>query len=691
MLRVNKTTNVLKNQPHNPNVSDDTLTLPTLLHLMGIYINNHYITHEIFDTLKNFPFLMFDKKNDMELLYYKMGVTYGINLIKYKCDGQTKITGIISKIGVGSIHQYNYNQYICVTKIDVHSEKHRCIYDQKYRLISCTNKDSIWGGNDIIKKENPIVRQIIYTKHSIYYIIINSQGNPYRDFYRIKNLPDTNNVIIAEIIDFINNAKSVECIAYPNYSVSYCKYNVEHNQYEFHKIVKKNAVLIKHVILSTTDQFIWYDGFFESIGKSPLLIPKKTGDLYLSTLKTFGTTNYTFIHKLVDLDYDWIVPNINCHVNEQYIHINNKYKCGNCQLIMKTVKPKHGVLPKHGVKPIHFEKILKKNGSYFSYKQTPTFEMYNFNNNDLRIYLYNETNGHNYGEIFVNGCNHKYVNSQLVTNPQCQCSQTSLHILDYENVFSYLNRKNIRVKHYYDLVLKTQKKTLFYSKYEKKINITNDLLKSNLNYIDLISQSNDNHNVKEHSFLPSHKLLGIGDLIEKIYDICKQYIEDKNSKITVNINIKDGELNQTYIFENDGNSQTHVATLNDEVIHNKITTGWKICKTIDKRIALVQLSIPTDAIVIYAYKSNKYRTNKAYVEKIYGIEQNDASVGSANCCKYKTMGEYDQAWNHIHRIKILYEKGKNVEVSDFDQNAENCCSAGIHFCDTMEAAYSYIK
>ena len=690
MLKVNKPTQILKNRVCNPDILNHKFTPSMLLYLMKMCINNKYITEEIFDELKKFPFLVHEKKYGIELLYYKMDAKEGINIIKYNCNEQTKISGTISKIGIGSIHQYNYNQYICVTKINVDSEKSQYIYNQKYQLVSCICKDLNWGGNSIIKEANPTIGEIIFTDHSIYYIL-NNIGVLEKDFYKIKLLPNINNTIIAEIIDCVNNQKSMDCIKCPNYSICYCKYNMVDKQYEFHKIVKKNGMLTKHVILSTLNRFIW-TYHYPQTGYAPLLAPMQYGDMYVCVLKSFGTTNYTFIHKIVNLFNHMVIPNKDNNIFDQYMHINNKYKFKDRELIVKQVRSKKNMTN------ICIEKILRKGGSYFSFRGTNMFEVYNFENNHLKIYLYCGKSGCNYGEICVDGCHHKYIDSKLITNQQCQCSKAYEYILNYENVLSYLKRKNKRIACYYDILMGRHKNDgWIYSKWEKIICIKNDSLKKNLNWVDIISQSdngnnqfNDSQNLTEHSLLQFHQSLGIGDLIEKIYAICKQYIEHNNSKITININIKDGELTQTHIFENNGNSQPHIATLNDEVHNNKISTGWKICKTTNKQV-LVKLLIPDDAIVIYAYKANKYRTNKAYVEKIYGIEKNDQSTRGTDCSKYKITGEYDQAWNHIHPTKILYEKGKTVEVSDLDDNAENSCSKGIHFCDTMEASYEWIR
>src|ERR1700722_9317452 len=69
----------------------------------------------------------------------------------------------------------------------------------------------------------------------------------------------------------------------------------------------------------------------------------------------------------------------------------------------------------------------------------------------------------------------------------------------------------------------------------------------------------------------------------------------------------------------------------------------------------------------------KFRCNKARVLKIYNK--------FTNC-------EYDNVYSN-HNELFIYEKGKDVEVLDYDTDKNKVCTQGIHFYLTKEAAFFY--
>lgn len=96
--------------------------------------------------------------------------------------------------------------------------------------------------------------------------------------------------------------------------------------------------------------------------------------------------------------------------------------------------------------------------------------------------------------------------------------------------------------------------------------------------------------------------------------------------------------------------------------------GWK--KADDK---IVKLHIPQDALRSSA-TTRKCRCNKAEVIAIYNLDGTEA--GETTC-----HSDYDSSF--------IYEVGKTVEVTDFDEDRWNECAKGIHFFINRQEAINY--
>ena len=100
--------------------------------------------------------------------------------------------------------------------------------------------------------------------------------------------------------------------------------------------------------------------------------------------------------------------------------------------------------------------------------------------------------------------------------------------------------------------------------------------------------------------------------------------------------------------------------------------GWKKAKG-NKNTVIVKLHIPFDAKRSSA-TTRKCRCSKAEVIAIYNL---DGTVAEETICH----SEYDNSF--------IYEVGKTVEVTDFNENRWCECSQGIHFFISRQEAISY--
>ena len=100
--------------------------------------------------------------------------------------------------------------------------------------------------------------------------------------------------------------------------------------------------------------------------------------------------------------------------------------------------------------------------------------------------------------------------------------------------------------------------------------------------------------------------------------------------------------------------------------------GWKKAKG-NKDKVIVKLCIPSDAKRSSA-TTRKCRCSKAEVIAIYNLDGTKAE-------ERKCHSEYDNSF--------IYEVGKTVEVTDFNENRWCECSQGIHFFISRQEAINY--
>ena len=100
--------------------------------------------------------------------------------------------------------------------------------------------------------------------------------------------------------------------------------------------------------------------------------------------------------------------------------------------------------------------------------------------------------------------------------------------------------------------------------------------------------------------------------------------------------------------------------------------GWKKAES-NKDKVLVKLHIPSDAKRSSA-TTRKCRCSKAEVIAIYNL---DGTVAEETFCH----SDYDHSF--------IYEVGKTVEVTDFNEDRWRECAAGIHFFINRQEAIAY--
>lgn len=100
--------------------------------------------------------------------------------------------------------------------------------------------------------------------------------------------------------------------------------------------------------------------------------------------------------------------------------------------------------------------------------------------------------------------------------------------------------------------------------------------------------------------------------------------------------------------------------------------GWKKADSYKDKV-IVKLRIPSDAKRSSA-TTRKCRCSKAEVIAIYNL---DGTVAEERKC----YSEYDNSF--------IYEVGKTVEVTDFDNDRWNECAKGIHFFISRQEAINY--
>ena len=100
--------------------------------------------------------------------------------------------------------------------------------------------------------------------------------------------------------------------------------------------------------------------------------------------------------------------------------------------------------------------------------------------------------------------------------------------------------------------------------------------------------------------------------------------------------------------------------------------GWKKAEGNENKV-IVKLHIPSDAKRSSA-TTRKCRCSKAEVIAIYNLDGTEAEETTCH-------SDYDNAF--------IYEVGKTVEVTDFDEDRWNECAKGIHFFINRQEAINY--
>ena len=100
--------------------------------------------------------------------------------------------------------------------------------------------------------------------------------------------------------------------------------------------------------------------------------------------------------------------------------------------------------------------------------------------------------------------------------------------------------------------------------------------------------------------------------------------------------------------------------------------GWKKAEGNENKV-IVKLHIPSDAKRSSA-TTRKCRCSKAEVIAIYNLDGTEAEETTCH-------STYDN--------NFIYEVGKTVEVTDFDEDRWNECAKGIHFFINRQEAINY--
>lgn len=100
--------------------------------------------------------------------------------------------------------------------------------------------------------------------------------------------------------------------------------------------------------------------------------------------------------------------------------------------------------------------------------------------------------------------------------------------------------------------------------------------------------------------------------------------------------------------------------------------GWKKAEGNENKV-IVKLHIPSDAKRSSA-TTRKCRCSKAEVIAIYNLDGTEAE--ETTC-----VSNYDNSF--------IYEVGKTVEVTDFDEDRWNECAKGIHFFINRQEVINY--
>ena len=145
-----------------------------------------------------------------------------------------------------------------------------------------------------------------------------------------------------------------------------------------------------------------------------------------------------------------------------------------------------------------------------------------------------------------------------------------------------------------------------------------------------------------------------------------------------NANLRNANLHGTYLLNTDFRSADLRDAKNVPYIpmvcpEEGDFIGWKKAEVNKGKKVIVKLHIPSDAKRSSA-TTRKCRCSKAEVIAIYNL---DGTVAEERKCH----SDYDNSF--------IYEVGKTVEVTDFNEDRWNECAKGIHFFMSRQEAINY--
>ena len=147
---------------------------------------------------------------------------------------------------------------------------------------------------------------------------------------------------------------------------------------------------------------------------------------------------------------------------------------------------------------------------------------------------------------------------------------------------------------------------------------------------------------------------------------------DLRGAYLLNADLLNADLRGAYLLNADLSGTKNVPYIPMVCPEEGVFIGWKKAES-NKDKVLVKLHIPSDAKRSSA-TTRKCRCSKAEVIAIYNLDGTEA--GETIC-----HSEYDK--------NFIYEVGKTVEVTDFNENRWNECAKGIHFFISRQEAIDY--
>ena len=152
-------------------------------------------------------------------------------------------------------------------------------------------------------------------------------------------------------------------------------------------------------------------------------------------------------------------------------------------------------------------------------------------------------------------------------------------------------------------------------------------------------------------------------------DLRKAVLSDANLR---NADLSGADLRSAYLLNANLGGAKNVPYIPMVCPEEGDFIGWKKAES-NKNKVIVKLHIPFDAKRSSA-TTRKCRCSKAEVIAIYNLDGTEA--GGTTC-----HSDYDNSF--------IYEVGKTVEVTDFNEDRWNECAKGIHFFINRQEAIDY--